>query len=321
VGAARTRLLVSCSIKCGEALAGVGYGVAARNTFAEALEGFDAPAVSGGGGGGAEAAAGGAAFSATLVRSPAWLHRGLLLCAQAQLLRATGKEGEAVATMQALEGLEGWGVAAAAGGAAGGAAALASLPPLHAYALSQSCTLRGSSLLQAGRLPDALPLLEQALHACCRVAQAQGMEAVGKAVAAGAAAAAAGGGGGGGVRWGDLALASNLVAPQAFPEPVDVTVEAAVGLTEVIRRGPPAGAQPPSAISMDLLYAVIRAAPGVLGRPGGVLPAAVTTILDGARDAITASATKRVLHAAALRYGMGHVDPVAFRIGAGLSVA
>lgn len=311
-GSPRTRILVCAAIKCAEALASMGYSVAARNVFSEALDGFyvspqyeqqvqsDVTVE--------EAVTESTSFASSLVASPAWLHRGLLLSAQAQLLRSCGKEQEAAAVFAQLETTPGWGLGAPAMVPPGqpmprpgvDVDAVRRMGPMQAYAVSQSCTLRGSALLQGMRLPEALPYFELAIHACARVLHFCGHEAVTAAFSASSASAS-------------LALASSYL-PLSCPDPLDILSESAVGLSEAIRRGPPAGALPPSAVSIDMLHAIVRACPLVLGRPNGTLAASLCSILEQSRDPMMANVSKRVLHGVAHRYDMTHVQPSIFRI-------
>jgi hypothetical protein len=314
---ARDRLLVHAALRCAETLAAMGYAVAARNAVTEALEALDADSGAGAGAGaGAEEAAaaeeGALPFPAALAAAPTWLFRGLLLLAQARFLRVMGKDADAAATLQLLEALPGWAEAASALAGPQQQQAPAAVPPtpLRAFAAAQLAAFRGLALVQASRLPEAVPVLEFGVRCLGRVLVTGAGGTLGAANAERVAALVSG-------------PNPNLEAAAGFAcastagveDPLETLGEVLLALADAIRRGPPAGAMPPSTVALDLLHSSVRALPWLLGRPDAAFPAALAAQLEGGRDAVMASLSKRVLHGTAVRFGL-LADPAAFRVAA-----
>ena len=99
-------------------------------------------------------------------------------------------------------------------------------------------------------------------------------------------------------------------------------MDAAIGAAEAVRRLPPAFSSstsmqqppPPIVLSMTLLEAVVRSNPAVCLR--APLCSALTGFYDSGRDAMAATAGKRLLAKLGFVYGLGHLDRADFRISA-----
>lgn len=325
--ACKPRLTCIAGVKAAETLARVGFNVAASNVFNEAsaaLKELSSNTTTTSSSGSEQDGVSGADFSAALLHAPAWVYAGLLCAAQCGHARATARDADAAAAVEALAHIPQWAaaVAAAEAAATGSDTTAAGISPLHLYLRAVDSLLRGTGEVKAGRLGEALLAFESGVLVAGALVGAQ------TAAAASAAAAPAADDGPTTAAFSPDQLVSACYALcVGIPEPSDLLVEAAVGAAECIRRLPPAstavpgpgGAPPPptpspTQVSIGLLEACVRSSPSALLKPS--LTLALTGLIESNRDAMLAALAKRVLQAVGNRYGCSHLEPAAFRLTA-----
>ena len=315
--------LTVCTIKCSEILAGVGYTVAARNIYTETIEAYDniyttnslwnntndtntsqtnniqctinlgenyiLPT-----------------YISAIYKSSSTLYHGLLILNHIQLLRAMNKDTDVSSHIESLEKIPGWKYTTTS--PLPTIDQIKELSIIEAYCCTLYYQLRATIHAQAMRLNEALPLFELALHCCGRILLNSTTTSLKTKDIVSTVSYIID------PTTNNSGLASSITYLSPIPDPYDLLNDLILAIVDCIRRGPPAGALPPSSIALDFLHASIRSQPVMMGRPTCTVPSIVGTLLETSRDPATALLAKRVIQGVAIRYGINHIDPTVFRL-------